>query len=105
LRGAVEALADSAPQYLRPALDDIGAGAEDWHDAWTVDLAARNFALPCGRVDAAFVERELNATAPATLNLLEPLLKQVAYRREQGRCRVLTQIYYVAERRSDLEKV
>jgi len=44
------------------------------------------------------------AIASATLNLLEALLKEVAYRREQGRCRVLTQIDYVSQRRSDPEK-
>jgi hypothetical protein len=44
------------------------------------------------------------ATAPATLDLLGALLRQVAERREQGRCHILRQIDYVAERRADLTK-
>ena len=38
------------------------------------------------------------ATAPSTLGLLESILDLVAERRNQGRCRILRQIDYVAER-------
>ena len=235
VRGGVEQLARRAPQYLRPALDDIDRGGEGWHGAWAVDLVGgadqdHEIALhgithvPWGTVDSAFIEEELAlfrsltsaveasktfvfprndvgheqmlgqagmlgyrlapahrgraaaflsefnvrmpsqadpvngegpvripagyfvnwqsglrrtvpkrvsemrfanmldhaertngivhmwlhpenvATAPATLDLLEGLLRQVAERREQGRCRILRQIDYVAERRPDLKK-
>jgi len=40
LRPEVERFADSAPTYLRPALDDISSGTrEGWHGDWAVDLA------------------------------------------------------------------